>query len=110
MADIKFNYIGWCNEVDRKTGSKHDKVWTAFEIDGTHYAGWGARGKKLSFKNHGKNIWGGQSMPSTLSAVVSSKRKKYNEVDTFQLFAVFPYFQEEVDKQLFFKILANKIM
>lgn len=106
---VEFLYIGWCNEVDKKTGAKHDKVWTAFKAGDNYYAGWGARGKKLSFKNHGPLLWS-NTMPGTLSAAMFGKKKKYNEVDAFQLFAIFPFFEEEVDKQLFFKILANKIM
>ena len=109
MSDIEFLFIGWCNEVDKKTGSKHDKVWVAMKAGDNYYAGWGARGKKLSFKNHGtKRDW--QTMPSSLQTVMENKKKKYNVVDSFQLFAIFPFFEDEVDKQLMFKILSNKIM
>ena len=106
-STIEFLFIGWCNEVDKKTGSKHDKIWCSFKAGDTYYAGWGARGKKLSFKNHGTSKWG---MPSSLSTAENGKRKKYKEVDAFQLFSIFPFFESEVEKQLMFKILANKIM
>ena len=106
---IEFLFIGWCNEVDKKTGAKHDKVWCAFKAGGNYYAGWGARGKRLSFKNHGPSRWG-NNVPNTLTEVLTKKRKTYNEVDTFQLFTIFPFFEDEVDKQLMFKVLANKIM
>lgn len=106
---IEFLFIGWCNEVDKKTGSKHDKVWTAFKAGDNYYAGWGARGKKLSFKNHGPARWNNQ-MPGTLATVLSNKQRKYNIVDSFQLFSIFPFFEEEVEKQLMFKLLSNKVM
>ena len=106
---IEFLFIGWCNEVNSKTGVKSDKVWTAFKVGDTFYAGWGARGKALSFKNHGaKSKW--QDMPSTLSPVLAKKKKSYKEVDAFQLFTIFPDFETTVDQQLMFKVLANKIM
>ena len=108
-SEISFLYIGWCNEVDKKTGAKHDKVWVAMKAGDNYYAGWGARDKRLSFKNHGPSRWG-NTAPSTLLDVMVSKKKKYKEVDAFQLFAIFPFFEEEVGKQLFSKILANKIM
>ena len=110
MSNIEFLYIGWCNEVDQKTGAKHDKVWTAFKAGDSYYAGWGARGKKLSFKNHGTTKRSWENMPATLSTALHGKQKKYKDVDSFQLFAIFPFFEEEVDKQLFFKLLANKVM
>jgi hypothetical protein len=105
MSTIEFSFIGWC--IDTK--ENHDKVWTAFKAGNTYYAGWGRRGKKLSFKNHGTG-WGGEN---SLNKV---RRKKdanisgeYKEVDTFQLFAIFPDFEGEVEKYLTFAVLSNKI-
>ena len=103
--DISFRFIGWCKEVDKATGADHDKVWTAFEVEGVYYAGWGRRGKSLSFKKYGKG-WSGENEQNT---VMRKKKAKYNEVDAFQLFAVFPFFQDDVEKYLTFGILANKI-
>lgn len=98
---INFEFIGWCNTTE-SDGSKHDKVWTAFEAGGSFYAGWGARGKKLSFKKH-----------TSLYALNTVKRQKlqkgYNPVDAFQLFAIFPDFEETVDKMLMFATLSNKV-
>ena len=113
-SNIIFSFIGWCNEVNKKTGVKSDKVWTAFKAGSNYYAAWGARGKKLSFKNHGPAValsaWRYSEIPDTLQVVLRDKKKKYKEVDAFQLFAIFPFFEQEVDQQLVFKMLANKIM
>lgn len=114
--EIKFHFIGWNNTVDPKTGSKHDKVWTAFEIEGSFYAGWGARGKKMSFKNHGTLKSWETEMPSSLRTVMNQKKnatakdKHYEEVDSFKLFTIFPYFEDEVSGQLLMKTLTNQIM
>jgi hypothetical protein len=93
-------YIGWCN-VTESDGTKHDKVWTAFKVGRNYYAGWGKRGKRLSFKHHPDQY--------SLSTVTRSKKKKYEEVDAFRLFAIFPYFKDEVEKSLTFAVLSNKI-
>lgn len=98
--DLEFLFIGWCYETDCDD-IKHDKVWTAIKVGDTYYAGWGARGKTITFKKH-------DSLHS-LEAVMRSKKKKYNKVDAFQLFSIFPYFQEEVEKRLCFCLLSNKI-
>ena len=100
MDEIEFIFIGWCKETDRD-GKKHDKVWTAFKVGNTYYAGWSARGKTLSFKKHDSR--------NSLETVMRSKQKKYDTVDSFQLFAIFPHFKEEVEKRLCFCVLANKI-
>lgn len=105
--DINFRFIGWCNETD-SSGSKHDKVWTAFEVDGVYYAGWGARGKTLHFKKYGKS-WSAESEQAKVMRSKRAPKGKYQEVDAFQLFAVFPFFKEDVEKYLTFGILANKI-
>ena len=104
---INFRFIGWCNQTDRD-GSKHDKVWTAFEVDGVYYAGWGARGKTLQFKKYGKG-WSGENEQSKVMRSKEAPKGKYSEVDAFQLFSVFPFFTEDVEKYLTFGILANKI-
>lgn len=100
MDELEFLFIGWCKETDRD-GSKHDKVWTAFKVGNTYYAGWGARGKTIAFKKHDSR--------HSVEAVMRKKKQKYNEVDSFQLFSVFPYFKEEVEKRLTFCLLSNKI-
>lgn len=105
MSEIEFLYIGWCKETDAD-GTKHDKVWTAFKVNDRFYAGWGARGKKISFKDHGTNKFG---WPHTLATAKRGKEKKYNEVDSFQLFAIFPFFKDDVEKHLCYALLANKI-
>ena len=114
--DITFHFIGWNNTVDPKTGSKHDKVWAAFELEGTHYAVWGARGKRLSFKNHGQPRSWDNGIPSTLRTVMEQKKsarsadKLYKEVDSFLLFSLFPDFEEKVQLELLMKTLSNKVM
>ncbi len=101
MEEIEFLFIGWCKEV--KNGVNSDKVWTAFKAGGTYYAGWGARGKKLQFKNHGNSQY------STLDRVMRSKKKDYDEVDSFHLFTVFPYFKDDVEKHLMMGLLTGKV-
>jgi len=98
--DIEFLYIGWCKGVN--DGVSNDKVWTAFKAGGMYYAGWGARGKSLRFKQH-DDKW----------SVMSVKRKKeqtYKEVDSFMLFSIFPDFENVVASKLTFDILLNKVM
>jgi len=100
MKDLEFLYIGWCNET--KKGVKSDKVWTAFKAGNTWYACWGARGKAIRFKKHNSF--------SELVSVMHTKQKKYNEVDTFQLFSIFPHYKDDVEKYLSFSIMADKVM
>ena len=97
---IDFSFIGWCNETE-SDGTQHDKVWTAFNAGGSWYAGWGRRGKALSFKKHDSQF--------SLSQVMRKKRATYNSVDAFQLFAIFPDFEDEVDKRLMFATLCGKV-
>lgn len=98
-AELKFIYMGWCTELEN--GTKHDKVWTAFKVGNAHYAAWGRRGKKLSFKKHESEY--------TLEKVTRDKKKNYSEVDAFQLFTIFPFFKDEVEKHLLMAVLSNKV-
>lgn len=103
MNEIEFGWIGWCKEKE------HDKVWTYFKVSDTWYAGWGRRGKKLSFKKHGADDYG--DAPKPLRKLKDSKENKgYKEVDSFMLFTVFPYFKDDVNKELLVKALTGKIM
>ena len=106
MNDIEFGWIGWCKD----NVNNNDKVWCYFRVSDTWYAGWGRRGKKLSFKNHGKGVY--DEAPRALRKLKESKEchKGYNEVDKFTLFAVFPYFEDSVNKELFVKTLSGKVM
>ena len=106
---MEFLFIGWCNGVDKRTGVKHDKVWTVFKVGDDFFAGWGARGKTLSFKNHGHNRWS-KGPTDALRKLMFTKEKDYKKVDAFHLFSVFPNFEDTVDKQLMFKMLANKVL
>lgn len=98
-SNLDFLFIGWCKEV--KNGVHSDKVWTAFKAGNEYYAGWGARGKTINFKKHDSKY--------SLEDVMRKKQKEYNEVDAFQLFTIFPYFQEQVEQRLLFCMLSNKI-
>lgn len=100
MNQIEFLYVGWCKEV--KKGVHSDKVWTAFKVGDKYYAGWGARNKTIRFKQHDDQY--------ELMRVKRTKEKKYNEVDSFQLFTIFPYFEGDVEKYLSFSILTNSVM
>jgi hypothetical protein len=107
VDDLEFDFIGWCNTTER-SGAKHDKVWTAFKAGSTYYAGWGARGKKISFKNHGQG-WSGEQSLKDVMRKKEAPKGEYKEVDTFQLFAIFPTFKEDVEKWLMFDSLTNKV-
>lgn len=98
-SNLDFLFIGWCKQT--KDGVDSDKVWTAFKAGDSYYAGWGARGKTINFKKHDNKY--------TLEIVMRSKKKDYNEVDAFQLFTIFPYFQDAVESRLLFCLLSNKI-
>lgn len=100
MNDIEFLYVGWCKTTSK--GVHSDKVWTAFKVGDKYYAGWGPRGKTIRFKKH--------DCRSDLMRVQRTKEKKYDEVDSFQLFTIFPYFKQEVEKYLTFSLMANKVM
>jgi hypothetical protein len=97
--ELKFMFMGWCTKMEN--GTKHDKVWVAFKIGTAYYASWGRRGKKLSFKKHDSR--------NSLEKVMCSKQNKYNEVDAFQLFTIFPFFKEEVEQHLLIAVLSNKV-
>ncbi len=98
--DIEFKFIGWNNSTE-PNGKKHDKVWTAFSVNGVHYGGWGARGKSLSFKKYSSS-WEQRNK-------IEDKELTYNKVDEFILFAMFPNFEAEVSQRLLFCVLANKV-
>ncbi len=100
MKELDFLFIGWCKETKNNVVS--DKVWTAFTVGRTAYAGWGRRGKAIRFKKH-------ESVHS-LRKLIRKKRQSYNEVDAFQLFSIFPHFKDDVEKYLSFSIIANKVM
>jgi len=100
MSEINFEYIGWAHGL--KDGVTSDKVWVAFEAEGAWYAGWGARGKSIRFKKHQNK--------HELMLVKRKKAREYDEVDAFQLFAIFPNFEEETAQKLVLNILMNKVM
>lgn len=100
MNEIEFLFIGWCKQV--KKGVTSDKVWTAFRVGDAYYACWGARGKKIRFKKHVNR--------RELETVMRSKRKDYNEVEAFQLFTIFPYYKDDVEKYLTYSKLTNTVM
>ena len=100
QEEIEFLYIGWCQGMN--DGVKNDKVWTAFKAGGAYYAGWGGRGKAIRFKQH-------DSLYS-LNDVKYKKMKKYEEVDAFKLFSIFPTFKDDVASKLTFSILLNTVM
>lgn len=91
----KFQFIGWVKE------GNHDKVWTSFTLGDAAYCAWGRRDAKLQFKQH--------SSVDSLKRVERQKRHKYQEVDAFLLFTIFPYFKDQVAKDLVMKALQNKI-
>lgn len=91
----EFQFIGWIKEGD------HDKVWTSFTLGDSAYCAWGRRDAKLQFKHH--------PTIKSMKNVENQKRKKYKEVDAFLLFTIFPYFKEQVSRELVVRSLQNKI-
>ena len=102
--EIEFKFIGWVYETDAD-GTKHDKVWTAFKVGDSYYAAWGKRNKALGFKNYGTS-WRGEREQAK---VMAQKQRKYDEVDEFKLFALFPDFKEAMQTKLLFATLAGKV-
>ena len=99
--DIKT--ILWYNK------DKSDKVWAAFEADGRMYCAWGRRGGTLRFKDHGRaSVYGN----ATIRNLIYEKQHKkgYTVTDEFQLFLLFPDFQERVEKGLFNDLVEGKVM
>jgi hypothetical protein len=95
-GEIEFLWIGWCQD------GTSDKIWTAFKAGEVYYAGWGRRGKAIRFKAHSDRL--------SLIKVKQQKQKKYDEVDAFLLFSIFPYFEDEVSKKLMMSILTETVM
>lgn len=93
---MNFQFIGWCKE------GNHDKIWVALEYEGKFYAAWGRREKKLQFKEH-TTKWILQHLAQ------KKQRSGYQEVDEFQLFALFPDFENVVTEQLFMKTLSGGV-
>lgn len=101
MNDLEFIFIGWCKQ------DTHDKIWCSFSLQNRYYCAWGRRGAKLQFKDHGPisaayehDLWKLQN---------KKQQGGYKEVDSFQLFAIFPDFQTEVENQLVLKLLSGKV-
>jgi len=92
MSNFTFNFIGWVKD------NHSDKVWVSMSCGDQHYCAWGKRGAKLQFKQHSRQ---------SLRGVENQKRHRYKEVDEFQLFAIFPDFKNEAEKQLLIKILSG---
>lgn len=100
QQEIEFIYIGYCGGIN--DGVANDKVWTAFKAAGAYYAGWGARGKTIRFKQHYDEY--------ALRDIMYKKQTKYKEVDAFMLFSILPDFKEQVASKLTFDILTDSVM
>lgn len=99
IMQIDFRWIGWMKE------GTHDKVWGYFQLDNKLFCFWGRRGKALSFKDHGA-AWN----TYTLEKLRRQKENKgYKQTDRFQMFTIFPHFEEDVEKRLSFCMLADKV-
>lgn len=104
---VNYKFIGWCQE------DNHDKVWAAIllsESDDLKRSGWGQckwvtiwgrRGKKLQSK-----IFDSNSVE--LNKLISSKHSKgYRQVSQGELNAVYPEFQQDLEKTAVWALLAN---
>jgi predicted DNA-binding WGR domain protein len=89
---MEYQFIGWCRE------GESDKVWAAIRIGGEHWDGtyatvWGRRGKKLSFKIiKDSSDW-------EIEKLARKKQVKgYVEFQKEQLFAIYPEFEQDLEK------------
>lgn len=100
---LDFKAILWYNK------DNSDKVWTAFEADGRMYCAWGRRGGSLRFKDHGK---AGIYVSNAIRTLIHEKQHKkgYAVTDEFQLFLLFPDFQDKVEKELAEDLIDGKVM
>lgn len=102
MDNVKFQFIGWCNETD-PDGTKHDKVWVAFSVNGRLYSGWGKRGKTIKLKDFGTGL----KATSEHHKTIKQKRKTYDQIDLARLITIFPEFDSNLESSLIFKILSS---
>lgn len=101
MSNLDFRFIGWCHEPR----DNHDKVWGVIRLDNDVYGGrvlvfWGRRGKKLQTKlDHSSHA---------LNKTISHKESRgYKSIDKNHLDAVYPEFQEDLEKTVIWAILIN---
>lgn len=101
---MKYVHIGWCK--DEKTNA--DKVWGAiclqepngWNTDGKFVTFWGRRGKKLSTKIVEDGNYG-------VNKLFSKKLDKgYKEVDKNGLDAVYPEFEQDLEKTAVWAMLG----
>ena len=97
MSNITFHWIGWNHEED------HDKVWAVITVNSKNYAVWGRRGGVLKFKHH-------THLYSALDLRRTKMNRGYKEVDSVELFMLFPYFERDVGKYLMYAELAGEVM
>ena len=95
--NIEFRYIGWCHDHGQ------DKIWCSFKLGGKYYAGWGKRNAKMQFKFHDHSqTLNDILVRKTFKLFGLEKKKKvdYKEIDNFQMFSIFPNFEDDVVKWL----------
>lgn len=101
MSDIVFQKILWHNK------DNHDKVWCSFAVEGRMYCGWGRRGAKMQFKDHG--VQGVIAQMKLRRLEIQKQDKGYKEVDKFLLFSLFPDFEDTVEQELLMKVMSGKV-
>jgi predicted DNA-binding WGR domain protein len=106
-TNINFKFIGWCKD----TAENHDKVWAVIILreekdtwggsEFTYATVWGRRGKRLSHKVFTGTDW---DMTKLISA---KKNKGYFTVDKAKLDAVYPEFEEDLEKTTMWAMLCS---
>ncbi len=95
---MRFGWIGWCYE------DNHDKVWGyVFTRENTRdcFVFCGGRGKKLQFKR--TTEWDATDTAS------KKKRKGYKSVDEAKLRSVWETFDQDLEYNLSFALLSNRV-
>jgi hypothetical protein len=99
--DLKFYWIGWCTE------GTSDKVWgycgdASNPVSRDSFVFWGRRGRRLRFKSDNR-----ASAHHTRS---QKEDKGYIGVTEQQLKQHWPNFVDDLNSELCFSILANKVL
>lgn len=100
-----FEWIGWCKE------GSHDKIWAVYILETcTEWWGpcvvkyatiWGRRGKALQSK-----VFLSESASHNVK-INEKKRKGYTQLSIQELSQVYPEFEEDLEKAVFWAVLKG---
>ena len=91
---MNYEFIGWCRQ------GNSDKVWVIVYVNDSCITIWGRRGKKLSHKilAPGENV---------LRLIDSKINKGYREMSKLDLDTVYPEFEQDLEKTVFWAVLSG---